>query len=360
MKTILQIVPAKSWGGGERYIYDLTEQLQKRGYNVIVAGRNSKIIADKFNELVKFISLPFLFMFDFYTSLKISRIIKQYDVKIIHVHIFKDAFMALFGAIFSRKDVKIIMTRHQVKASKNIFIYRWLYSKIDKIIFVSEAAKNEFLSTNPTISLSKITTIINSIDDRRLGHISPLDDLSDDAVIGFAGRISSEKGIDKLIEALSILKREGKNFSCKIAGTGDQEYVQFIKSMISESKLDDVVEMSGFITNMGSFISSINIAVLPSTWIEPCSLMAIEYMAAGRPLVASNRGGHAEIIENGVTGILIEARNSGDLANGIGAIIDNPDLRKKIGAAASEKYNKDLKFDIFIDRIVNQYESLIG
>ena len=158
---IIHLVSNKVWGGGEQYVLDLATEFASRGNDVAIVSRNINAVTHRFTDA----GLPVTTMalkgdIDIISPIRLARLIGKEQPVVLHVHNFKDATTALRARTLSRnRNVRIVMTRHLVKAAKR----KSLYNKLDAMIFVSHLAKNEFMSTSPAIDANKITVIHNSI-----------------------------------------------------------------------------------------------------------------------------------------------------------------------------------------------------
>jgi glycosyltransferase involved in cell wall biosynthesis len=153
-------------------------------------------------------------------------------------------------------------------------------------------------------------------------------------VIGCAGRLSQEKGHRYLIEAACELRKTNDNFIILIAGEGPEE--ESLQKMILDKQLDRHVILSGFVSNIRSFMDSIDFFVLPSLW-EGFGYVTIEAMAASKPVIAFNTGSNPEIIVPGVTGILIDDFNIKVFAESMKLMIDDPSLRSALGSGGRKR-----------------------
>ena len=108
------------------------------------------------------------------------------------------------------------------------------------------------------------------------------------------------------------------------------------------------------------YIGEADIAVIPSRWQEPCALVNFEFLAAGVPLVTSNTGGQPEIISEGIDGLLVPPNDPKALAEAIQRLVDDPDLRKKMGEAAREKFLNRFTYDKFYQRVMSVYDEALG
>lgn len=124
----------------------------------------------------------------------------------------------------------------------------------------------------------------------------------------FMGRVMREKGIDELFIAMKKLISEGLNCSLDICGTFEEDY----KSKIKEYEYSGWLHYHGVQNDVRPFLGDCHCFVLPS-WHEGMANTNLEAAASGRPVITSNIHGCLESIENGVSGYLIEHKNSTDL-----------------------------------------------
>lgn len=361
-KNILQIAASPSWGGGEKYVYDLASELDQKGYKVFIIHRKSEIVKRKMQSLhlvQKELSLKNLF--DLISIIKLALFIYQNKIDVIHVHQFKDAFMALFASFMVRGKVRIICTRHLVKPAKTNFLYRFLYNKLTTIIFVSDLALKKFTSTRPLIHDEKLSVIHNSVKDNVGEDFSLIDIRSkyhlskDTSLLVFTGRIVPEKGLNVLIEALN--KCRTLDFHLLILGVGDTEYEKKIRGQIRNYNLENKIELVGFVDDIVPYIAHSDLGVFPSICKESFGLMAIEFMKYGKCVITTNNGAQKEFIDNNKNGILIPPNDSDCLSKAIALLIENREQRNILGREAKLKFDSDLSYDFFFKKIINVYFS---
>lgn len=352
--TIMQIITSSvNWGGMEQYAYDVAAGAIARGHKVIfVAKDDSDVVPNRIKELGEVYLLPIKSKFDFHSIKQLRKIIKAQKVDVVHVHQPKNIFqvrLAIRGL-----DVGLVHTVHFVlNPTSPDWLYRRIFNMPDVLIAVSDLVRARVLELYPNVAPNKVVSIINSIDPSRMHFTDKR--VNDIVTIGYAGRIVREKGIEVLLDSLAELAARGVTFRALLAGTGSAEYTSVIKAKIADLGLGNQVEMVGFISQMGGFISGIDIAVLPSTCVEACSLMAAEYYACGVPLISSAAGGHTEFMASGVDGVLVAVGESIPLADALQDLIENPDKLSVMGAAARKKYETVLNFDKFVETTIAQY-----
>lgn len=162
--------------------------------------------------------------------------------------------------------------------------------------------------------------------------------------VGMVGRIAPWKGQHVFLEAFALAfpngEGPGPTTRAVIVGTamfGEEAYERELKELAASLGLDGRLECPGFVDDVGGCLASFDILVHASVIPEPFGQVVVEGMAAGLPVVASRAGGPAEIIEEGVTGLLYPPGDAVALAKALGSLARDPDRRRRLGEAAKAK-----------------------
>ena len=359
--NILQIFASRSWGGGEEYVYALSKKLIEDGHTVWFVSQKSPDIVEKLRTIHSFPRvLPLLICFDLWSIIQLALMVRKNNIELIHSHQFKDALIAIFARIVSRKKVKIILTRHLVKKAKTNALYSFLYKRINAIIFVSALAKNEFLSSCPKIDEKKIFTIHNSIYPAPV--IAEKTNLrascqigAQTVVLAFTGQIVEGKGIEILLDAVYNLKN--LDIVLLIAGKGKQPYEQLLKNQTDARGLGNKIFFLGFVDNISGFIPQIDIGIAPSIWRESFGLSVIEFMKFGKPVITTNNGAQNEYITHLFDGCLISPSDVNALTGAIRLLVENREERLRIGQNAQKTFLEKLSFTEFYNKTVAVYRN---
>ena len=359
--NIFHIVSGKKWSGVEQYVYDLASELKKDGNYVEIVATKRESILERFRELELPISiLPLRRKADFESPIRFARLIKR-GHNVIHVHNVKDARMAVIARrISENKNTKVVLTCHTVEKAKKGFIHKMIYNELDRIIFVSELAKKEFLTTLPDFDLSKTSVIYDSvkrdstyrhdtIDIRRKFNIPETKKL-----IMFHGRICEEKGVSVLLRAITQLDKD--SFHLVIMGRGEIKYMGEIKAFIVANQLLGNVSFIGYQNHVQPLVEQCDLGVLPSIVREAFGITNIEYMMLGKAHISTNHGAQCEYIENGKTGLLVNPGDYKALAAAIESLITNDEMRIAMGEAAKKEFDSNLAYDHFSERVKKAYE----
>lgn len=231
-------------------------------------------------------------------------------ISLVHNYLGRQNFkkLGIFGII------PFLMERHYLKHRKNF-------------IAVSEALKKRILDLNPS---ANVTVIHNGIDEAAFSHVMQ----PNAEKIGYIGRIEiNQKGLDTLVQALSILKADNFPFKALLIGGGKDEPV--LKKMISKMGLEDSIEITGRL-NESRFarLRECHMVCMPSRF-EGWGIAAIEAAAEGIPVIAANIEGLNEAVLDGKTGVLIQASPE-KLAEAIKDLANNSAKMEQLSLNARE------------------------
>ena len=152
-------------------------------------------------------------------------------------------------------------------------------------------------------------------------------------VFGYIGRISPHKGVRWLLE--SFVQHASSDDTLVLAGTGDDGFVGSMKAQFASP----AVRFIGH-AEPRAFYEQVDVVVVPSLWHEPFGRTAIEPLAYGVPVIASNRGGLAEIVEDGRTGIVVDPDETGSLVRAMRRFSADHELVARLGANCAERVSR--------------------
>lgn len=154
----------------------------------------------------------------------------------------------------------------------------------------------------------------------------------------FVGRLNRWKGYELFVEAAAELSPRFPDARFAVAGeppVGEEWRARDLRRRITEARLESVVDALGHCDDVPALLDRSHVAVVPSVWPEPFGLVIIEAMRSGCAVVASNHGAAAEIITNGVDGLLVEPGDASALSEAIARLLGDRDLRGRISARAA-------------------------
>lgn len=179
---------------------------------------------------------------------------------------------------------------------------------------------------------------------------------SDVPVIVCIARHDPRKGVDRLVRALAILRRQGTPFRARIIGNGD--LLDLHRSLAQRLGLDDAVSIEGFVEDRWRVLREGHIFVLPSLQEGSGALAVIEAMAMGLPVVASAIDGIPEDVSENVEGLLVKPDDPSALAGALSRLVHSPKLRLTMGDAARRRFERQFAPGPFVGALGAVYESL--
>ena len=270
---------------------------------------------------------------------KIRKLIKKGEYDILHTHNTPAQLLTAI-AIGDKGSPVLITTEHNTTNSRRKVralrsLDKWMYGKYNKIICVSDKVKEtlaEYLKNEK--SSNKISVIRNGIDLGRFENIG-LKDPSKEKIILMVGAFRKQKDQPTLIKAVSILPEE---YRLWLAGgwRGREECEELCRTL----NIAERVEFLGERDDIPDLLGKSDIAVL-STHYEGMPLSAIEAMAAGRPLIASDVDGVREIVKD--AGILFKEGDYKNLARKIKELGENRKMREEMSSGCHQRASE---FDI--------------
>ena len=186
----------------------------------------------------------------------------------------------------------------------------------------------------------------------------------DKVVIGYIGSFVHYEGLDLLLEACSILKeKHGDIFRLLLVGDGDT--MQLLRRTARFLQLEDMIVFTGRIPHeeVQRYYSLIDIAPLPRRGLRVCELVSplkpFEAMGAGKVLVTSSVQALAEIVDDGVTGLVFEKDDSEDLAKKLEMVILDEGLRDSIGKNANKWVIENHSWEVISERVTKIYDEIL-
>src|SRR5208337_1486496 len=278
---------------------------------------------------------------------KLAAILRRWRPDVVHTHDQRALFYAGPAARLIGVPM-VVHTRHgrDVDATpRQTIMFRGLARLVDRFVCVSEEVAA--LSRRQGIDESKLHTILNGIDIGRFGFHGP--DARGPVVT--VARVSPEKDIDNLVRATVLAVERAPALRVEIAGGGPCR--EEMGRLAAELGVADRITFMGEVRDVPAVLARARMFVLPSR-SEGIPLTVLEAMARGLPVVATRVGGLAEVVEQGVTGLLVPPADPAELGTAMAELWGDPDRLDRLGHAGRRRAEEC--FDV--RRMVAQYEAL--
>lgn len=323
-------------------------ELKKRGVSFYNIKRNGK--------------------FDAFFFLKIISLLKKEKIDIVHAHsgcFFNTAVCSKLAGIktfvYTEHGLPLdndgIPMNSRLKARVEDKIAAWISNRL---FAVSTEIKEDMYNRFPRC-INKIRMITNGVD---TNLFKPMDDADfkkliksklnipvGRKLIGSVGRLVVIKNYESLIIAFSILvKKHIENIHLILIGDGEER--DRLETIVKERDLGSFVTFAGVQYNIYNILPTFDVFVLPS-WTEGTSISLLEAQSCGIPAVVTNVGGNPVIVENGVSGYMFEPDDSLGLSEKLAEMINNDDMRTKMGSAA----RKGIEEGFSVQKMISDYET---
>jgi len=277
----------------------------------------------------------------FAAARKLAHIIDENNIDIVHLHWTKDIPITVMAKVLSKRKPKLVQTRNMTMTRfKNDFYHRFLYRNIDLILPVTHQVADQIHTFIPESVRPKVEVLYMGSDQPEMLDQIAVDTLRKELemegrfVVGMVGRINEAKGQHLLIQALALI--DDLSVHAYFVGHEMQKgYTDRLSAMAEKLGVLQRIHFLGFMKNPHHFYQACDSVVLASKR-ETFGLVLIEAMQVGTAVIGSNSGGVVEIIDDGETGLLFEALNSGSLAEKI-KILKADSLRERLAQAGKEK-----------------------
>ncbi len=370
---ILYVVTAGGWGGAPRHVLQLMEYMVKAGYAVgLVSGPEPKLMRGAGALGVEiFVNRHFVRPIRLVNDLKavmpVIMAVKSFEPDLIHAHSTKAGYAArIAGAMFQKPT---IFTAHGWAFTEGkstfqrcsfAFAEKLAAAVTRKIICVS-SYDLELALRCKVAPQNKLRLIYNGVDPDAflnagtgaLDMAGVATGMKGDPIVAFVGRLAPPKDVETLLQSLKKVR------SCKAIIVGDGPLRSSIKRSIYSLGLSNRVFLLGERNDVPSILASSDVFVLPSNW-EGLPYTVIEAMMAGLPVVATSVGGVPELVEDGVTGFLVPRSDPEALAEALQRLIDDPELRERMGKAGRQKAMCEFTLDRMLRETEKVYEKVLG
>jgi len=361
---VMQILPHMNIGGVERGVLDLAAFYKDRklgkGEDIvnIVVSAGGRLVKNLEKQGITHYKLGVHRKSPFSLLLipRLRKIIEKEKIDIIHARSRVPGWISFFTSRASRAH--FITTAHGVY--KNRFfseVMGWGKFIICPSKVVARHMKNIF-----GVSDEKIIVIERWVDLNKF-TFSDYQTRKENNIIVSIGRISATKGYEYLIKGFKKIVRFNPYLKLKIVGSADRSklrYFNHLKTLVSRYSLNYNVEFCGFEANIEDILTQARLLVAPSVIEESFGRVIVEAFASGVPVIATKVGGFQEIIEDGKDGILIEPRNSDEIADSILKILNDSKLAAKLVKQARKKVEQRYTMPRCLEATGKVYEKTIS
>jgi glycosyltransferase involved in cell wall biosynthesis len=383
---ILRVIARLNMGGPALHVAYLTAGLRERGYDTtLVAGSLARgedsmaFVAEgrgvdvvRIDELGREIS-P---LRDLVATLRLARLIRRERPDILHTHTAKAGTVGRVAALLAgrRRPPIVVHTFHghvlrgyfgPVRSLVFRLLERWLAGHTTALIAVSPQVRDDLVALH-VAPPERFVVIRLGIElgervaggqDGRLESRRYLGIPPDRFAVGWIGRMTAVKRTDDVLVAFKRLRDSGVDAVLCMVGDGPDR--PQLEQRAHELGIVRDTLFLGYQEDVAQFYAAFDALVLPSS-NEGTPVSAIEALAAGRPVVATRVGGVPDVVEEGEDGFLVEPGATEELAERLGQLAADPELRDRMGRAGRERVLPRYAVGRLVDDVDRLYRSLLS
>ena len=369
MKTnnILILTTSLNIGGGEKHIYNLVSGIPEDKYKFVIVclyelGQLGEIILKKKQNIALYHNVM-KNKLDIRGAARLIRILRDEDINIIFM---VQTPVTLFWGVICAKlaGIKIMLTRSPT-TNPSAHVKRWKIVNYLVLRYVSKIiaqayAQRRYLIDQVHVDPDRIVVIHNGVDIERFSQpvdrsrlIETIGIPQGVPIVGTVGRLEPQKGHASLLICVRKVLDKFPDTHFLIIGDGGER--QKLEAMARDLSIQKNVIFLGMVNNVSQIVSLLDIGVLASKPVgETFSNAILEYMAASKPVVATDVGSIAEQVRDGKTGYLIPYDNSDALAESIIKLLSNRNAANEMGAAGREMVEKQFT----IQKMIEKYDTV--
>ena len=352
MIKIFFFIDSISGGGAEKVLRNLVNNMDQSKFEITVQTINDSVKAEtllkdgiRYKTINRFKNRVLNKLYQYWirlcAELKILYplyIKDDYDIEVAYLECGPTKIIA---SSTNKKAVKIAWVHCDLEKKEgfadSIEKSRKYYEKYDKIVCVSENVKQSF---EKLFGTDMETTVLYNVNDEneileKAELPVPFQKKSSGELFVAVGRLTRQKGFDRLIEACRLLRDEGYSFELWILGEGSER--EKLEELIRKYRLEDIISLLGFVENPYPYIKKADILVCSSRY-EGMSTVVTEGLILGKAIVTTACTGMMELLGDSEYGIITED-NSHALFNGINEMLNTPDLLEDYAGKAKQRGN---------------------
>lgn len=353
---VMQLIISLDIGGAERLAETISTSLPKDKFKVSICGlfgQEGPLAEDLRKKGIPYFFLDAGKFSKVVLFKKFYHLLRQHRVDILQIH---GAYLLLNCFLPAKlSGVRIVYTEHAKQSITRLRLVnlaaRFFPYWTSKVVCVSENLRQFFIE-ELRIPEERLLVIHNGVDTKRFWtNKVPFPEDNKIVCIGCIARLTEPKHHENLLEAFSRL--EPRRYGLKLLLVGEGEMRSSIEGKIIALGISDIVELAGNRNDVPEQLANMDIFVLPSKR-EGFPISILEAMAAGKPVVATNVGGVAEVIVSGDNGLIVPPSDPEALQAALKTLLDNPKYARDLAVSGQVTVNN--KFSL--NQMMNSYESL--
>jgi glycosyltransferase involved in cell wall biosynthesis len=327
---VLHLINGEHYAGAERVQDLLAECLPAQGFEVsFVCVKPGKFPQARRAQDVPLFRLPMRSKFDLRAARGVTRLIRREGFSLLHTHTPRTVMIGRLASLWT--GVPLVHHVHGHTASEvggglrhrfHAWVERRSLAGAAKVIAVSQSSAGYILRQG--LSPHQLTIVPNGIAPRRLAERAPPSGLW---TLGIVGLLRARKGLEVLLQATALLRRQGHAVRLRAVGPFETPgYENEIRQLTADLRLQEHVDWRGFRSNVEAELAAMDLFIFPSILPEGMPMVVLEAMAAGVPVIGTTVDGVMDVIRDGRDGLLTPPGEAAALGNAIARVMASPEL----------------------------------
>jgi glycosyltransferase involved in cell wall biosynthesis len=332
----LHVDTARSWRGGQNQVLLTVNGLRAIGQRSALVAHPDGELRRRASEGLELIPIAPRTEVDLTAAWRLARVVKKLRPDVVHAHDPHGIAMAALALSFAGgAPAPVLVASRRVDFHlKGNSLSRWKYRQVDCFIAASEAIRQMLIADG--IPASRTVTVHEGID---VEHVEAAERVNvhetlwlphHAPIVGNVAALVPHKGQRYLVEAAHLVVQEVPDARFVILGEG--ELREHLERQVREYRLEKHVFLPGFRTDVLGWIKGFDLFVMSSV-TEGLGTSLLDAMACGKPIVATDAGGIPEVVDQGVTGTVVPARDPRAMATAIVELLRDETRRQKMGQA---------------------------
>lgn len=375
MPNVLQLFDSFNQGGTEWQTVQLTRLLHESGkYRLFLASLSSEGPLRAHLEQLGFSDIPSFPLQNFYNVnalkqlLRLAALMRENKIDLVHAHDFYTNIFGMAAAKLAGVRARITSRRETegIRSPSKRWLERRAYNSANAVVANAEAIRAQLISEG--LPAEKVVTIHNGLN---VAHVTPKRDAQRHELLEsfslpdsrrFVTIVANMRHVMKdqatFLRAAQLTREAVPDSSFILAGEGEQ--VPGLRRLASELGLADSAFFIGRCNRVADLLSISDVCVLSSKGVEGFSNSILEYMAAGRPVVATDVGGAREAVVDSETGYIVKPEDHQTMANRLISLLKEPDKAWAMGAKGRQRVLRHFSCEAQLSRVEELYAKLLA
>lgn len=359
----LHLNTERTWRGGELQAFHLIQGLLRRNHEAhLIAQAGGEMAERARKEGIRTFEVKMRGEWDPLAIFQIRNILRKGGYPIVHMHTSHGHTLGCIASILGGGGIRVVSRRVDFSIYRHpLSISRWKYARLPHhIIAISQGVKRALQEDG--IPEGMISVVPSGIDPHTLNRADPASLMEEFRLdpesprVGCVAHFGWHKGQEVLVRAASLVRREVPKARFFFVGKG--EYKEKCEALAAKLNLERSVIFTGFREDVPNFLALFNLFVMPSLMEGLCTSI-LDALALERPVVASAVGGIPEIIDHGVTGLLVPPGDPIPLAEAIVRLLKNPQEGESLAKKGREKVLSKFTHNAMVEGTLQVYRSLL-